>query len=100
MAPEFFNFPAASGVVGSAYNFTWDIISDTPVNTEVITGALPSGLTLSDNTENNHPVISGTPDTAGEYAFTMIAVGEGTTTIDITMTIVNPSPPFTWPIYS
>lgn len=64
-APIFNNSPT-NGCEGVPYLFTWDITAD-PAPTTELTGVLPSGLTLSNNVNNNNPVISGTPDTAGVY---------------------------------
>ena len=65
-APVFNNSPT-NGCEGVPYLFTWDIAAD-PAPTTQLMGMLPSGLTLSNNIDNNNPVISGTPDTVGSYS--------------------------------
>jgi alpha-tubulin suppressor-like RCC1 family protein len=58
-----------SGTVGTTYNETISASGGTsPYTYSVASGALPSGLTLS-----NSGVLSGTPTTAGTYNFTVTA---------------------------
>jgi hypothetical protein len=84
------------GTVGTAYNQT---VSATPAGTTysfaVTGGVLPGGLTLNATTG----VISGTPNTAGAFNFTITATGFGTctgsrtysVTIDCTPITVSPT---------
>lgn len=84
-APIFNNSPT-SGIVGTPYLFTWDITSDSPPTTQII-GTLPSWLTLSDNVDNNNPVISGTPDTVDSYSLAVWSATDEVTTQKFTIEI-------------
>ena len=58
--------PLTAGAVGSAYSVSLTATGGTaPYTTALTSGALPAGLTLSNN------VLSGSPTIAGTYAFTI-----------------------------
>ena len=56
-----------NGTVGTAYSATLAATGDTPITWSIVTGSLPSGLTL------NNGAISGTPTAAGSVTFTVQA---------------------------
>ena len=71
-----FTFTGATpnGTVGTAYSTDIDVTGATnPVTWTIASGSLPPGLTLATGTG----VISGTPTTAGTYAFTLLVVDAG-----------------------
>ncbi len=65
-----------SGTVGTTYNQTVSATGGTSSYTYAVTGALPTGLSLSTTTG----VISGTPTQAGSFAFTITATDSSTGT--------------------
>jgi hypothetical protein len=87
--------PDDSGVVGSAYTSYTFAASSSPssaITYALASGSLPTGLSFDDSTG----VLSGTPTSAGTYAFTIRATNSTgtTTTSSITITIAaNPTPP-------
>lgn len=87
-APVFNNSPT-NGCEGVPYLFTWDITADPTPTTQII-GTLPSGLTLSDNVDNNNPVISGTPDIPGTYSLAVWSATDEPTTQEFTIEITRP----------
>lgn len=93
MAIPMFNNAPCVATAETAYSFTWDIIAESPVTTDIITGTLPPGLTLSDNIDNNNPVISGTPTTEGVYDFIISILGHSINQ-DVTMIIKENLPYF------
>ena len=58
--------PAAT--VGAAYSYAFTTDGSAPVSVQVVAGSLPPGLALSTS-----GVLSGTPTTAGDFAFTVRA---------------------------
>jgi len=77
-----------NGTVGTAYSQTLAAIGDTPINWSLITGNLPTGLTLS-----AAGVISGTPSEVGTFNFTVQAAnvaGNNTKALSITVNGVPP----------
>jgi hypothetical protein len=74
-----------NGTVGTAYSqTTLTAAGDTPITWSIESGALPTGLELS----NAAGVISGTPTTAGTFTFTVKAtntVGNNTKSLSITI---------------
>ena len=61
------------GTVDRAYNATLAATGDAPITWAVTTGTLPTGLTLNPATG----AITGTPTTAGTFAFTVTATNAG-----------------------
>ncbi len=81
--------PLASGMVGLAYSQTLAASGGTmPYSWSVASGSLPSGLSLSPN-----GVISGTPNAANTYTFTLrvTAVGEVSVTKNFSLTVTQNS---------
>lgn len=75
-----------SGQTGVAYSWTPGRTGSTPMSWGVSVGSLPPGLTISSSTG----ALSGTPTTAGTYAFTLQATnsaGSGTRNFSITVAI-------------
>lgn len=67
-APSITNGPPPSGMVGTAYNFTYTATGFPTSTFAVTTGSLPTGLTIS-----SLGVISGTPTAAGTFTGTVTA---------------------------
>ena len=61
--------PPSAAVVGSAYGHTYTAVGNPTPTYELATGDLPPGLTLDSDTG----VLTGTPTTAGTYAFAVRA---------------------------
>ncbi len=94
-APSTFSdqIPATSGVVGTAFALYTFVANGTPTPTySIVSGALPSGLTLSAS-----GVLSGTPIVAGAYTFTVQASNSAgnVNSNPITITITPPAPSIT-----
>lgn len=71
--PVWPNFTFAGGVTGVAYSEQFDLYpASTPTTFSVVGGTLPTGLSLS-NLTNDQGKISGTPTAAGTYSFTLRA---------------------------
>lgn len=67
-APSWPTVTAANGVVG--YSYTWSVTPTGATSISLLSGSLPSGLSLSGTST---ATISGTPTTAGTYSFTLRA---------------------------
>jgi len=82
-APTITTASLPNGTVGTAYNQTLTATGVTPITWSRENGSLPNGLTLS-----TAGVISGTPNTAGAYTFTVKATNaKGSITKALTITI-------------
>jgi hypothetical protein len=60
------------GVVGTSYTESWDMPASSPVTYSVLSGSLPTGLSLMALT-GNEAELTGTPTVAGTYSFTLRA---------------------------
>ncbi len=91
-APVWSDFTMDTGWVGLAYAEQWAMTNVTfPVTYSVLSGSLPTGLSIA-SSGNATGTISGTPTTAGSYAFTLRATNvEGTADHSFTID-VNPVP--------
>lgn len=69
IAPTITTTSLPAGTVGTAYSHTLAATGDTPITWSVESGALPTGLGLAEGSG----VISGTPETAQTYTFTIKA---------------------------
>ena len=58
-----------NGIIGTAYNATLDVDGTPPITWSIASGNLPGGLSLNQITGE----ISGTPNAAGEFVFTVQA---------------------------
>lgn len=67
-SPSWPTVDAANGVVGYAY--TWSVTPTGATSISLLSGSLPTGLSLSGTTT---ATISGTPTAAGTYSFTLRA---------------------------
>jgi hypothetical protein len=77
------------GTVGTAYSQTLTATSGkTPYAWSIASGSFPPGLVLNASTG----AISGTPTTAGAYAFSIKVSGGGATSKAFSITIVSPAP--------
>lgn len=75
-----------NGKVGESYGVNFEYSNGTYMsNSWYIEGELPQGLTLSQNTTSDHPVISGIPTQAGSYTFKMQAITRIGTSSDVTV---------------
>jgi hypothetical protein len=84
---------------GSPYSRTVTVSATPTATITVDSGTLPPGLTFTDNGDNS-ATISGTPDTAGIYPFTVRA-GNGTTDATQSDSIaVGTAPSFTSPTFA
>lgn len=90
MAAPVFNNSPKRGSQGVPYLFTWDITASPAATTQIIEGTLPPGLTLSDNINNNNPVISGTPETFGDYVFKVYSSNDGMIVKEFCILILRP----------
>jgi uncharacterized protein (TIGR03382 family) len=78
--------PLPGGMVGVAYSQTLDASGTAPITWSINGGSLPAGLTLSTT-----GVISGTPTTAGTFAFTARAANTaGSAAKTLSISIVAP----------
>jgi GH18 family chitinase len=64
------NSPLPPGILGAAYSLTMIAQGTAPITWSVISGSLPTGFTLNTTTG----VMTGTPDVAGSFAFTVQAL--------------------------
>jgi len=83
-APTITTATLPNGTVGTAYSRTLTATGDTPITWSIDTGLLPDGLWLSDT-----GVISGTPETADTFNFTVKATnaaGNSTKALSIVIT--------------
>ncbi|MGI5960289.1 MAG: putative Ig domain-containing protein, partial [Massiliimalia sp.] len=71
-APNIVTTSLSNGTVGTAYSQTLTATGDTPITWSVTGGSLPAGLSLDENTG----VISGIPNAAGTYNFTVTATND------------------------
>jgi len=69
-APSWPSFSFGGGVVGTAYSQSFAAIGSPTITYSVLSGSLPTGLSLSGDT------ISGTPSAAGSYTFTLRATND------------------------
>ncbi len=76
-SPAFIATTVAALTVGSPVSFTEAATGSTPMTYAVTTGALPAGLMLDPATAQ----ISGTPTTAGPFAFTLTATNAAGTAV-------------------
>jgi alpha-tubulin suppressor-like RCC1 family protein len=91
-----FDAPPVSGAAGTPYSgsVAWTPTNGAGIATcasyAMIAGALPGGLTL----DTASGALNGTPDSGGEYAFTIACTTTGgqTATRSFTLTITNPAP--------
>jgi hypothetical protein len=65
--PSWATFTFGNGTVAIAYSQSFSASGSPPITYSVLTGSLPTGLSLTGNT------ISGTPTVAGVYSFTLRA---------------------------
>ncbi|MGW5671409.1 putative Ig domain-containing protein [Micromonospora sp. NPDC003776] len=71
------------GAVDTAYSFRFTATGDSAIKFSVAAGTLPPGLTLAPD-----GLLSGTPETAGSYAFTVRAAGTASSaTAEVTVVI-------------
>ncbi len=87
--------PASSGVVGTAYSFTYPAVLGTlqPPTWKVTSGALPPGLALSTN-GSGYPVISGTPTSFGAFSYSITGTDAvGTVGVPVADSISVQGPP-------
>lgn len=98
---DFLTDPAANGCVGDAYSFYVQCYSETPPTDlepwffEVISGALPPGLALDQMGGTSQVAhITGTPTTAGTYAFKIrvTPVYGDYSEMDYTITVLSVTP--------
>ncbi|MEV6815697.1 Ig domain-containing protein, partial [Micromonospora sp. NPDC051296] len=75
------------GRVGKAYSFRFTAEGDSDIKFSVTAGDLPPGLTLAPDGK-----LSGTPGTAGTYAFTVTAAGTATSATDEVSLVVGAAP--------
>ena len=72
-----------NGITGTSYNQQLAATSNAPITWTLVSGTLPTGLTLSES-----GLISGTPNTTGTFEFTIQAsnvAGSNTKTLSITI---------------
>lgn len=88
-APVWGTFNISDGTVGIVYSFQWYLEQcATPTTYSVVSGSLPTGLSLSSPGGANEGQISGTPTVAGSYSFTLRATNSaGTADKAFSMTI-------------
>ena len=88
-APVWPGFTFPNGVVGVSYSYTFDLAPATPpVTYTLVSGSLPTGLTLS-NVTGAQGRISGTPTIPGTYSPTLRATNSyGTADRAFSITIV------------
>jgi hypothetical protein len=85
-APSITTDSLPEGIVGSAYSETLTANGDATITWTIISGGLPTGLSLS-----SAGVISGTPATCGTFTFTVEAASDGgTDTKQMFITIMYP----------
>lgn len=83
-SPAFINdTPSANASVGVAYNYTFTASGSPAPTFTVASGALPTGLALNSTTGS----LSGTPNAAGTYTFTIVASNTAGNTITPAITI-------------
>ncbi|WP_233513361.1 Ig domain-containing protein [Micromonospora craterilacus] len=75
------------GTVGKAYSFRFTAEGDSEIKFSVTAGDLPPGLTLAPDGQ-----LSGTPGTAGTFAFTVTAAGTATSATDEVSLVVGAAP--------
>ena len=71
-AAAFTSAAPPNGIVGTAYTFNFTAGGDASITFSTLSGTLPPGLSLAAN-----GALSGTPSTAGTYAFVVAAAGAG-----------------------
>ncbi len=69
VAPAISSGTPSAGTVGQAYNFSFAATGTTPITWSLVSGSLPPGLTLNASTG----AVTGTPTSAGTFAFTISA---------------------------
>ena len=88
-APTITTSSLSSGTVGVSYTASLSASGTTPITWSKTSGDLPGGLTLSTSGD-----ISGTPTTAGTFAFVVQAVNDaGTDSADLSITIASADAP-------
>jgi hypothetical protein len=80
-----FGADAPTGTVGTAYTYSYPITASPDAAVTVTTGAPPDGLTLSGG------ALSGTPQKAGTYTFTIKATNQFGTATKTQQLTVNPA---------
>jgi len=91
--PTFIASTAPDATVDMPYTYTFAAGSATPATIAVTAGSLPPGLTLAAGTAASTAKLSGTPTTAGTYAFTLTATNAaGSTTQQVTITTMAAAP--------
>jgi hypothetical protein len=76
-----------NGVVGDPYAFTFIAGGDASITFALLSGTLPPGLSLATN-----GALSGTPTTAGTYAFVVRASGAGSAADQGVTVVIAPAP--------
>jgi hypothetical protein len=93
IAPNWGSWLFQAGLVGIAYDQEWDMpTSDRPITYSIVTGTLPTGLSLIASGDNHSAKISGTPSSAGSSTFTLRASNSaGISDQSFTIVVTNPS---------
>jgi hypothetical protein len=92
-APKITTATLPNGTAGTAYSQAIMATGDTPITWGLVSGALPTGLSLFEN-----GIVSGTPTTAGAYSFSVKAsnsTGSDSKSFSITITGGSTTPPIT-----
>ncbi|MEV0808516.1 putative Ig domain-containing protein [Micromonospora sp. NPDC050200] len=75
------------GVVGAAYSFRFTAAGDSNIQFSAVGGDLPGGLTLAAD-----GLLSGTPEAAGSFTFTVKATGTASSATDEVTVVVDAAP--------
>ena len=91
--PVFTAYAAPDATIDMPYRYTFAVGSASAATISVSAGALPVGLALTAGTTPGTAVLSGTPTTAGTFAFTLTATSAaGATSQQVTITAMAAAP--------